>query len=97
MILNCEGTWPSQHRNITLIYNLINNLLKMFLYQAQEAFIASLDDEVRATFNGGDPAELTELHQNWDKYLKDMSKFEHILPNLIQVHNLYAYIYFAEI
>ncbi|VDN96191.1 unnamed protein product [Rodentolepis nana] len=56
----------------------------------QEAFIASLESEVNIAFNGDKPAEMLKLQEDWEEYLKEMSKFENILPNLIQSSTLLA-------
>lgn len=56
-----------------------------FESQAQEAFIASLDDEVKAVFSAEELPEMTKLRQDWNEYLKEMGKLESILPTLMQV------------
>ncbi|KAM7540925.1 hypothetical protein Aperf_G00000030957 [Anoplocephala perfoliata] len=55
---------------------------------AQEAFIESLGSEVKAIFGAKEPPEMTKVQQDWDEYLKEMGKFESILPTLMQSSTL---------
>nr|CDS27887.1 titin [Hymenolepis microstoma] len=75
-------------RKLETIREEVTNLRR--IVPAQEAFIASLESKVSTAFNGGNPAEMIKLQQDWEEYLKEMSKFENILPNLIQSSKLLA-------